>query len=149
MRLNLHGYRRQVGTGFSSPNAVHGLHRSGLMPVIVRTAEELKALDVKTQGVIIGHVGMKRKLELLKLATEKKAAVLNVKDPAAFLKKVEEERKRRKETQTSRLQQKKQKQEELKKTAKAKEAEKEEPSSEEDKKKEQVKEAEKVLTKRE
>ena len=110
MRKHLHGYRKQVSTGYSSPRAVRGLHRSGLKEALVHTVEDMKTLD-KTQGAVIGHVGLKRKLELLRYALEKKLTVLNVKDPQAFLKKVEEENKMRKEKKVSKIQEKKQKQE--------------------------------------
>jgi len=154
MRKHLHGYRKSVSTGYSSPRAVKGMHKSGLKPTVVQTLEGIKALG-KGQGAVIGHVGMKRKLELLRYAAEKNIAVLNVKDPKAYLAKAEEDRKKTKEEKTSKLQEKKHRQEDLKKAAKAKEAEKKEgvealtEEGKKEDKKEQVREAEKVLTKRE
>lgn len=150
MRKNKRGYRASVTSGYGSPRAVRGLHPSGLQGIVVHTQEELVALTPKTQGAIIAHVGLKRKVELLGIAMEKKIPVLNVKDVAAFLKKTETERKQRKEAHENKRQEKEKKQDQFKKTAK--EAEKKEDAeavNEEDKKKEQVKEMEKILTKRE
>ncbi|MBI4150466.1 50S ribosomal protein L32e [Candidatus Woesearchaeota archaeon] len=151
MRKNKRGYRASVTIGYRSPKTVRGLHPSGLQSVVVHTLDGLKALDTKTQGATIAHVGMKQKMELLRFAVEKKIPVLNVKDVALFLKKAEEARQLKKEEQEGKRNAKLQKQEELKKVAKTKEAEKKEeaaPPSEE-KKKEEVKEVEKILTKKE
>ena len=153
MRKHLHGYRRSVSTGYSSPRAVHSLHPSGLQGIVVKTLHELSAVNSKTQGAIIAHVGLKRKMELIQYTIDKKIPVLNVKDPAMYLKKIQEDLQKKKEQQTTKLKEKKTKENELKKVAteKAKETERKENAeafAEEDKKKEQVKEMEKVLTKR-
>ena len=148
MRKHLHGYRRSVDTGYRSPVAIRGFHRSGLQGVLVMTLSELNSIDTKTQGAIIAHVGMKRKLELLRQAQAKKIPILNVKDAAAFLKKAEDAIKTGKEAKASKQQKKQAKVEEIKKQSKAKEAEKQEDTTEEEKRKEQVKEMEKVLTKK-
>ena len=148
MRKNKRGYRASVSTGYSSPRAVHGLHPSGLRGVVVHTLRELQALDPKTQGATIAHVGLKRRIELLQHAVDKKIPVLNIKDAAAFLKKTDEERKQKREVQATKLQQKQKKHEELKKTAKAKEEKQGTADlAPEEKKKEAIKEMEKVLTK--
>jgi len=149
MRKNKRGYRASVTTGYSSPRLVRGLHPSGLRAIVIHTLNELNALDPKTQGAMLGHVGLKRKMELLRHAREKNIPVLNVKDVAGFIKKVEDERMQKRQEQTTKLQQKQKRQEELKKTAKEKEGKKEggEETAPEEKKKEQLKEMEKVLTK--
>ncbi len=151
MRKHLHGYRRSVSTGYSSPRAVHGLHPSGMQPVLIHTIKDLKSIDSKIQGVVLAHVGMKRKTELLQYAIEKKITVLNIKDPAAYLKQVQQDRQKQKEEQSTKQKEKQQKSGESRKPEeKAKESVQKEEGAlpEDEKKKEQLKEMEKVLTKK-
>ena len=52
-------------TGYGSPKMVKGLDKSGFVSVRVHTADDLLALDPKTQGAVIsGKLGMKNKLSL-------------------------------------------------------------------------------------
>src|SRR3989344_1821045 len=127
--------------GYGSPRKVYGLDPSGLRPVLVFTEEQLLSLTPKEGAVIPSTVGNKKKVSLLTKAQEKKIRVLNVKDVAASLEKINkafEERKRVKR--------------EKKKVKETKEEEKsgEEISKDEQqmKKEEQQKEAEKTIIKK-
>ncbi|HLD00447.1 MAG TPA: eL32 family ribosomal protein [Candidatus Nanoarchaeia archaeon] len=78
--------------GYGSPKAVRGLSRSGLQRIVVSNVEQLAKLDPITQGAIISSgVGKKKKLDLLKLASEKKITLLNVKDNTTEITKIEQE----------------------------------------------------------
>ena len=86
LRLGLRSAGRHVSTGFRSPALVRGLSRNGLEPVLVATPSALNALDANTQGVLVsGKVGVRKRVEIVKAAQEKKLTLLNVKDPAAYV----------------------------------------------------------------
>lgn len=125
----LHSATRQVHRGkpimptpgYGSPKEVHGLHPSGRKPVLVRTVSELLAVDIKTQGAILAsRLGGKKRSELLKVASEKKVPLLNVKDAAKKLGDLQAAFTARTTARKSRLQEKSKKQEEKKKHAEQK-----------------------------
>jgi large subunit ribosomal protein L32e len=132
MRIHLRGRRKSPSPGYSSPRAVKGMNRQGLKEVVVRNANDLKHFDHKTQVVVIGHVGTKRKVELMKICEEKKYTIANVKDVHGFIHKVEtklvEKKKVLKEREDKK---KKSKEESLKKAEEKKEEPKEETNKEE------------------
>lgn len=142
LRLNVKGHKPVISSGYRSPNAVRYLHRTGLKAITVRNILELKNINPKIEGILIGKVGQKKKIEIIKEAQASKVTILNLKDPARFLedvkKKLEEKKKKKEE--------KKEKKKEKKPEEKKKE-EKEE-KTEEDKKKEEKMEKEKVLIKK-
>lgn len=80
LRMNL-GYRpSKVRVGFSSPNAVRGLHASGFQEIPVYTPKDLDKINPKTQaGRIGGSVGTKKRLLIAKRADELKIRLLNFK----------------------------------------------------------------------
>lgn len=83
------GKPAQPTPGFGVPKAVRGLHSSGLQPVLVHSVLELDAILVPAQGIVIGStVGMKKKMQILDAAVNKKIAVLQVKDTSAALEKL-------------------------------------------------------------
>ena len=147
--------------GYGIDKRVKGLHVSGLETVVVKNKSELLALDEKKQGAMISKtLGSKKRVELLKLAQEKKIAVLNVKDATKLLEKITKKFEARLKKKKDKLSEKSKKKEAKKKKAEEKEKkEKEEQektvnkeSSVEDKiNKEEEKEkefAKKVMTKR-
>jgi large subunit ribosomal protein L32e len=148
MRRKLKSYRKMPSTGYCSPKAVRGLHRTGLREVRVLNVSDLKDLNPKTDGVVIGRVGKKKRLEILKKAIELKLSLLNVKDVQAYIAKVEEELKKRKDLAKSRdLKKKKSKEEALKKAEEKKKKEEslEDKASEEEKASKEKEEKKKVL----
>ncbi len=148
IRHQFKGHIRAACMGFRSPNAVRGLSRTGLIQVVVRNVSELKKINPKTEGVIIGNIGLRKRVEIVKEAQILKIMILNLKDSNKFLddvKKKFEEKKKKKEEEKKKEEKKEAKVEEKKKEEK-KEAKEE--VTEEDKKKEEKEEKDKVLTKR-
>jgi large subunit ribosomal protein L32e len=75
-----------VEPGWGSPCGVKGLHSSGLEFVIVNSIAALEKIAKDSQGILIaGAVGDKKKIEILKIAIQKKITVLNIKNSAEWL----------------------------------------------------------------
>jgi len=88
-KIGKKGYPRALATGYKSPVDVRGTTPTGHFPIIVANKNELLAIDTKKQCAIIGRtVGLKRRLELLALAQEKKIAVFNFKNPQQAVEKL-------------------------------------------------------------
>jgi len=74
LRRRFAGKGNVVQVGYGAPRAVRGLHPSGYEEVLVRTVEELEAVDPARQVVrIASTVGTKKRLEI-----ERRAEVLGV-----------------------------------------------------------------------
>jgi len=115
------GHPTLVSIGFGSPKEVRGLHSSGLEKVVVSNKEELLAIDPKKQGAVISaSVGNKKRVEILKLAIEKKIRILNVKDLSKLIEKIQQEFGARQKKRKEKLSEKGKKQEEKKKKAEEK-----------------------------
>jgi len=128
MRLQKSGYRAIVKTGYGSPKSVRGADKSGLFPITVSNVLDLDKIDVKTQGALIASsVGKKKRYEIAKLAIEKKITLLNIKDPSAFVKSIEDSLQKKKKEKESRLEAKERKKKELEKKAEEKKKEEEKP----------------------
>ena len=68
-------------SGYMTPQAVKGLHRSGYFPVRVFNVADLKSIDHNVQAIVIGAtVGSKKRAEIQKVAQEKKIQILNYKE---------------------------------------------------------------------
>jgi large subunit ribosomal protein L32e len=74
-----YGYRPKiVRIGYRSPAAVRGLVPSGFRPVIVRTGDDIQALDARRDAAIIARtVGTRRRLVLEETARKLGIRVLN------------------------------------------------------------------------
>jgi large subunit ribosomal protein L32e len=74
-----YGYRsRIVRVGYRSPAAVRGLTPAGFRPVLVRTRDDLDALDAKRDAAVIARtVGTRRRLILEEEARRLGIRVLN------------------------------------------------------------------------
>src|SRR3989338_4850469 len=80
------GKPAQPTPGFGVPKAVRGLHSSGLQPVLVHSVSQLDAVDVQTQGIVIGAtVGMRKKMHILDAAVKKNLTILQKKDAPSTL----------------------------------------------------------------
>ena len=80
MRLHRKGYARGCSTGFGSPAMAKGLSSEGLTQNLIYSASDLESLNPSKDGIIIsGPMGMKKKSELLELATTKGFKILNLK----------------------------------------------------------------------
>ncbi|MEM4661511.1 MAG: 50S ribosomal protein L32e [Desulfurococcaceae archaeon] len=78
MRLQLKGYPPIVKVGYRGPRIVRGLHPQGAMPVVVNSVSDLSKYDPAKQIIYIGRsVGIKKALEIYKVATERGFRVAN------------------------------------------------------------------------
>jgi large subunit ribosomal protein L32e len=146
LRHKFKGHMTTVNNGFRSPNAVRGLHRLGLKQIVVRNILQLKKINPKTDGIIIGAIGLRKKIEIIKEAQLLKITILNVKDANKFLEAVKEKQEKKKKDKEAK--EKENKKEEKKEEKKEIKEEKKEEVAEEDKKKEEKKEKDKILIKR-
>jgi len=145
IRRKRRGHRRQPSIGWSSPKGTKHLTQEGYKVIVVHNVREL---DGMKEPVTIGRqVGTKKKVEIVKKAKELKLPIINVKDPDAFIKKVEEDIASRKKAKKVKEETKKKREEESVKKAKEKE-EKEKAKTDEEKEKEVREEKRKVLEKR-
>ena len=75
-----------VEPGWGSPCEVKGLHSSGLEFIIINSPVALEKIAKDSQGIVIaGSVGDKKKIEILKIALQKKINVLNIKNAAEWI----------------------------------------------------------------
>ena len=126
MRIHLRGRRKSPSPGYSSPRAVRGLNRQGLTEVHVVNAKDLEGFNAKTQIVVFGKIGLRKKIELIKICTEKKYPLAQIKDPQAFTQKVQADLTARKTKRKQSIEKKKSKEETVKKAKDNKETEKKE-----------------------
>jgi len=78
MRLQLKGYPPVVKVGYRNPRDIRGLHPSGLKPVVVHNVSELEGLDPSAHIIYIGSsVGLRKRIELIKIARDKGFRVAN------------------------------------------------------------------------
>lgn len=145
LRHGFAGHRTRVEPGFGTPAELRGIGKEGLIPVLVHTTKDLQGLDTKKHGVILAHTGLKKKTMLVKIAQEKKFAILNLKNPTQFLHETEQKLKKRKDVQTSKLKESAQQKQKDTKQAEKQTTEK----AAEDTKEEKKKELDKILTKKE
>lgn len=144
LRRRRRGIGQWVMPGYKMPKAVRGLTTEGLVPVLVENLQQLKHITAEKHAIILkSSMGIKKRREIVKEAVLKKIKILNLKDPVAWMKKIETALDEKNKA-------KKQKKEEKKETKAEKNEEKEKKElSPEDQKKEEKKEMEKVLTKKE
>lgn len=91
IRLNLKGRGKKVSKGYRSPKKVRHMHKSGLMPCVIRSFSELKNIDAKKKCIIISSsLGNKKRIFILNKAKELGLSILNIKKPDEFVKKVED-----------------------------------------------------------
>ncbi|MEM1610055.1 MAG: 50S ribosomal protein L32e [Sulfolobales archaeon] len=69
MRLKIKGYPPVVEIGYRVPDAIRGLHPSGLEPVVVHNAEELDKLDPRRYIIYIAStVGARKRKQIIEKA---------------------------------------------------------------------------------
>lgn len=116
--------------------------------MLVRNINDLAIIDPTVHAVLVGHVGMKKKIAILTVCQERKLHVANVRDVGAFLKKVDEENKAKQNKKKDKETLNK-KTEETKKKKEEKKEEKSGAALDEETKKGQKSDKIKVLEKRE
>lgn len=133
-----------VDPGYGSPKELRGVHKSGLVPVVVKNLEELKKQSPKENIIIVsGRIGMKKRLLLLEAISAQKFKVLNIKNPDAYIKEKQDAMSKKKETKVVK------KEEKAKEEVKKEEKESiEDKLSDEEKKKLEKKEIDRLLTKK-
>ncbi len=109
LRRGFRGHKQIPSIGFSSPNAVKGLTRSGFIPVNVANVNDLQNIKTDCVAIINHSVGMKKRVQILTKAKELKIKVLGVKDIDAFLTKISESRNVKKKQVEIKKEQKKKK----------------------------------------
>ena len=144
IRHKFKGRRKMPSPGYKSPVKVKGLHATGLQIVNISSVDEVKKIKKQSQGIVIAKsVGMKKMLEILKLAKELQVAVLNL-NADAQIKKIQDFVNSKNKKQTKEKETKKDE-------AKVKESAKEQKDSdlsEKEKKEIEKQEKDKLLTKR-
>ena len=69
----------RVRVGYRTPREVRGVLANGKKPMVVNNVAEMEALDTKTYVAILSsRVGMRKRVELVKLAIKKGIEILNV-----------------------------------------------------------------------
>lgn len=149
MRLGLSGYRKSPSQGYRSPVLVRGLDRSGLIPVRVSTISELDKIKKETEGIIINNaIGTKKRMAIIEKAEASGIKILNIKNPAEYLKQKKDIMQKKKEAKDKKLAEKEKKHKEKEKKADEKKENLSEKVTEEEKKDQEKKEKDKVLTKK-
>jgi len=140
LRRKRRGVGQWVMPGYRMPCAVRGLTITGLKPIVVENEEQMKALKTDIHCAILkGSSGKKNRIQMVQEAIKNKIHIINLKDPAAFLKTYEEEKAKKQ----------KEKKEVNKEVKVEKKQEKNIEEIAKDQKKEQEKEKNKILTKKE
>ena len=121
----------KVSPGYKSPVKISGLHQSGLMPVRVFNVNDVKSLDHKVHGAIIGAgIGMPKKIAIIKEAKKLGVLLLNLKDADKFIKDYEDKLKTNKEQKLEKTKHKEEKKKALESNKEKPKQEKEESSIE-------------------
>jgi len=144
LRKRYRSYRKHPSPGYSSPKLVRGLTKEGHKVIIINNLAELE--NIKIPIIIAARVGDKKKIDIIKKALSQKIKILNIKDPEAYVKKVEETLKKKKEEAKQKKEKKAKKKKETEK--KEEKPKKEEPQTEKEKEKEGKEEKRKVLEKK-
>ncbi|MFW5704482.1 MAG: eL32 family ribosomal protein [Nanoarchaeota archaeon] len=80
-RRNRKGHIGMIKHGYSSPSAIKGMNKDGLLEVLVSNVSDLAKVDSKDKiAVISGTVGNRKKIEILKEAKSKSIDIANVKN---------------------------------------------------------------------
>jgi len=149
-RHNKKGKAPTVTAGYGRDVAKRGSVKSGLMPIIVSSKEQLKSVDKSKQGIVIAKTGKRKKSEIIAEAEKLGITIINL-NVTRYKQRAEEFLKQRKELSKKRLEKVKTKAKDADKETKKKEEKKEEPAAEltdEEKKKQEKEERDKVLTKK-
>lgn len=83
LRKHMHAHGHLPTVGYGSPALVRGMHKSGLVPILVHTVSQIELVDGKTHGIIIAStVGARKCIDIITKANSKGVRVLNYRDPA-------------------------------------------------------------------
>ena len=145
LRRKRRGKQNQPSIGYSSPRLVRGLHKTGLIPLIVSNKDQLNEVKSNMGAIISSRVGKRKKLSILEEAKKNKITVLNIKDLDKYITKLNDEFEKRVENKTRKIKQK----EESKKEILEKTKEEKKELTQEEKEKIEKEEKRKILEARE
>lgn len=111
LRRGFKGHKAMPSIGYSSPRSVRCLTRKGLRLILVYNKNDLNKVKENCVGVVAGNVGLKKKIEILNLAKEKKVNILGVKDIVGFINSAKEKLAKRKKDSESKKESNKKKEE--------------------------------------
>jgi len=122
MREKRKGYPGLVSIGYSKDKSVRG-EIQGKKPILVNNIKDLEKIK-KNNIIIIGNIGKKKKIEIVRKAKEKKIPIFNV-NTKKFLEKVkkQQERKEKKKLKEKKAGEKKPKKTKRKKVEEEKKSE--------------------------
>ncbi|MEK6921312.1 MAG: eL32 family ribosomal protein, partial [Nanoarchaeota archaeon] len=150
LRRRRRGVGQWVMPGYRMPKAVRGMTTEGLLPTVVETVEQLKSLKADMHLLILkSGTGTKNRIEMVKEAVKHTFKIANVKDPAAWLKQIEEEISQRKKAKKGKEKKQEAPAEKAAEKTKEKKEEKTDKTDAEKVTKEEIKEQEKILTRKE
>lgn len=92
LKTGFKGHNAVPSIGWGSPRAVKGLTRKGLELVVINNVNELQKLSGKNLAVISRRVGIRKRLEIVKAAKEKKINISGIKDLDSYINKIMEGR---------------------------------------------------------
>lgn len=169
-RVKLKGYAVKPSQGFRSPADVRGLHKSGLIQVIVSNIKQLDSLTNNHGIILSARLGDKKRKSLISECQKRKLTIINLDAEKAIgkidasMKQRQDYKKKRAEEESAKAEkQKKSIEEKLKKEKKEKQEKEQEKefkaekpalpteeaeSAEDEKKKKEEEEKNKVLTKK-
>lgn len=159
-RLRLRGHTKTVKNGYRNPKSIRGKLRSGMMPILVKSIDQIKNIDKEKEIVIISsNIGKRKKLELIKKCQEHSLKIFGIDDSEKYCtdvkQKFDERRaakkkaKEEKENKKKETEKKKDKKEGLSKKLEEKKPEKKLAENTEDEKLKEKKEKDKLLIKKE
>ena len=120
--------------GYGAAKSIFELHPSGYKEKLVSNIKDLMRMDHLSEGAVISStVGVRKKLELIKEAKERKIKILNLKDVEAYLEIINKDMLGRKKIKEDKLKIKDKKFEEKKKKAELKEKKEKEKSAKSEK----------------
>lgn len=94
LKAGFKGHNAVPSIGWGSPRAVKGLTTKGLEPIVVNNVSELQKVSEKNLAIISRRVGIRKRLEIVKAAKEKKINISGVKDFDSYINKIIESRKK-------------------------------------------------------
>ena len=63
--------------GYGSPSSLRSLHPSGYQEIMIRNVKDLENITEKQAGRIASTVGRKKRMQMMKIAEERKIKILN------------------------------------------------------------------------
>lgn len=117
VKLERRGRRKRPKVGYGSPSEVRGLTKDGFQIVIVETLDAMKKVNPKEQVALIkATVGLKKRVDMLKIAKENKVIIYNYKDAEKSIQEKLKKKEEKKEVKKQKIkEEKKEKASEVKK----------------------------------